>query len=120
MPQDLPVTTANEIPDGQIVKVLGVAEGLVVRAVNFGDRVTGILSGLGGGTVEQFERVCTDARREAYVRMVEDAGRMKADAIIGMRYDSVEIGKFLSEVLAYGTAVRVVWNAKHVPPPIRR
>ena len=105
------VVTTNEIPGARIVQVFGVVQGIVVRAVPIVERVSGFVSGLSGGSLRQFEDVCEDARQEAYSRMKDMARDKGANAIVGMRFDAVEVGKSMSEVLAYGTAVKVEWPA---------
>ena len=62
---------------------------------------------MGGGNIREYEDVCEEARREAHLRMVDHAAERDADAIIAMRYDATEIGQQMTEVLAYGTAVRL-------------
>jgi uncharacterized protein YbjQ (UPF0145 family) len=60
-----------------------------------------------GGNISEYERVCEKARDEAFRRMVEHAKEVGADAVIGMRYDATEFIQGSTEVLAYGTAVRI-------------
>ena len=60
-----------------------------------------------GGNIAAYAQVCEQARLDAYNRMVEHARQMGADAIIGMRYDATEFTESVTEVLAYGTAVRL-------------
>ncbi len=70
----------------------------------------GIMGGLKqmiGGNIESYAAVCETAREEAYVRMVRQAQTKGADAIIAMRYDATEFAEGVTEVLAYGTAVKL-------------
>jgi uncharacterized protein YbjQ (UPF0145 family) len=70
----------------------------------------GFLGGLKqivGGNIESYAEVCEAAREEAYQRMVEHAREKGADAVIGMRYDATEFTQGVTEVLAYGTAVKL-------------
>ncbi len=60
-----------------------------------------------GGNIESYAEVCELAREEAYQRMVEHAKETGADAIIGMRHDATEFTQGVTEVLAYGTAVKL-------------
>jgi uncharacterized protein YbjQ (UPF0145 family) len=101
------VTTGNDVAGRQIVQYLGVVRGLVVRSPGFGQRLSGGFAALGGGNIQAFEEVCEEGRREAYARMVDHAGDKGADAIIGMRYDATEFAEGITEVLAYGTAVKL-------------
>ena len=60
-----------------------------------------------GGNIESYATVCETAREEAYERMVAHAEEIEADAVIAMRYDATEFSQNVSEVLAYGTAVKL-------------
>jgi uncharacterized protein YbjQ (UPF0145 family) len=101
------VTTANDVEGGKIVQYLGVVRGIVVRATGIGAGFIGGLKSLGGGNIEEFTRVCEAARQEAFARMVANAQHMGADAVIAMRYDATEFTQGSTEVLAYGTAVKL-------------
>jgi len=69
--------------------------------------ITGGLKSLLGGNIEEYERVCEQARDEAFRRMVAHARQHGADAVIAMRYDATEFVQGSTEVLAYGTAVKL-------------
>jgi uncharacterized protein YbjQ (UPF0145 family) len=101
------VTTGNEVEMGKIVQYLGVVRGIVVRATSIGAGFIGGLKALGGGNIEEWTRVCEAARQEAFGRMIAHAQEIGADAIIGMRYDATEFSQGATEVLAYGTAVKL-------------
>jgi uncharacterized protein YbjQ (UPF0145 family) len=101
------VTTGNDVAGRQIVEYLGVVRGLVVRSPGFGQRLSGGFAAFGGGNIQAFEEVCEAGRREAYARMIDHAGDKGADAVIAMRYDATEFAEGITEVLAYGTAVRL-------------
>ena len=81
--------------------------GIVVRATGIGRGIIGGLKSIAGGNIEECTVVCEDARMEAFNRMVQHAHEIGADAIIGMRYDATEFTQGATEVLAYGTAVRI-------------
>ncbi len=101
------VTTGNEVEMGKIVQYLGVVRGIVVRATGIGAGIIGGLKSIGGGNIEEFTHVCEQARMEAFNRMVQHAQEIGADAIIAMRYDATEFSQGSTEVLAYGTAVKL-------------
>lgn len=101
------VTTGNDVSGKQIDKYLGVVRGIVVRSVSFGQAFTGALRSLAGGNIREYTEVCEAARKEAYELMVQQAAEMGADAVIGMRYDATEYVQGATEVLAYGTAVKL-------------
>jgi uncharacterized protein YbjQ (UPF0145 family) len=101
------VTTGNEVQMGTIVQYLGIVRGIVVRSPSIGQGIMGGLKSIVGGNIEEFAQVCEAARLEAFNRMVTHAHAIGADAIIGMRYDATEFSDTTTEVLAYGTAVKL-------------
>lgn len=105
--QDLIVTTGNEIQGNRVERYLGVVRGIVVRSPSIGQNFFGGLKQIVGGNIEAFAEVCEAARHEAYARMLGHAKEIGADAIIAMRYDATEFQAGVTEVLAYGTAVKI-------------
>lgn len=101
------VTTGNEVEMGKITQYLGVVRGIVVRATGIGRGIVGGFKALGGGNIEEWSQVCEAARQEAFNRMLAHAQAIDADAIIGFRYDATEFSQGATEVLAYGTAVKL-------------
>jgi uncharacterized protein YbjQ (UPF0145 family) len=96
-----------EIQDRQVAEYLGVVRGIVVRATGIGRGIVGGLKSIAGGNIEEWSVVCEAARMEAFNRMVQHAHEIGADAVIAMRYDATEFGAGATEVLAYGTAVKL-------------
>jgi uncharacterized protein YbjQ (UPF0145 family) len=105
--EDLPMTTALELPGLTIRETLGVCYGLVVRSMGFAGGVAASFKSLRRGEISQYTKLLEDSRRHAIDRMVENARLMGAEAIIAVRFDSSEIGQQFTEIVAYGTAVRV-------------
>ena len=101
------VTTGFDIEGRTIAEYLGVVRGIVVRATGIGRGIVGGLKSIVGGNIEEWAHVCEHARMEAFNRMVQHAHEIGADAVIGMRYDATEFAQGSTEVLAYGTAVRL-------------
>ena len=101
------VTTSNEIPDEKIEKVLGIVKGNTVRARNIGRDIGAGLKGIVGGEVKTYTKMTIQAREEAYNRMVNEASSLEADAIIGVRFMTSMVMAGASEMLAYGTAVKL-------------
>ncbi len=101
------VTTGPEVAGHRIAKYLGVVRGIVVRSPSIGQGILGGLKQIVGGNIESFAAVCDQARQEAYDRMLKAAADKGADAIIAMRYDATEFAQGATEVLAYGTAVKL-------------
>jgi uncharacterized protein YbjQ (UPF0145 family) len=106
--QQLIVTTGNDVAGHEIVAYLAIVRGIVVRATSIGKGIIGGFKALGGGNIREFTEVCEAARHEAYAQMIAHAQEVGADAIIGMRYDATEFAQGSTEVLAYGTAVKLM------------
>jgi uncharacterized protein YbjQ (UPF0145 family) len=101
------VTSSNDISGRSISGYIGIVRGIVVRSPSITQGVMGGLKQIIGGNIESYARVCEAAREEAYTRMVQQAQAKGADAIIAMRYDATEFAAGVTEVLAYGTAVKL-------------
>ena len=108
---DMRITTALQLPEFTIVESLGLAFGLVVRSMGFAKGIGAGFKSLAGGEVKQYTRLVEDSRRHAVDRMIENARLLGGNGIISMRFDSSEIGQSLTEIVAYGTAVRLVPRA---------
>jgi uncharacterized protein YbjQ (UPF0145 family) len=106
------VTTGNDVAGRQITAYLGVVRGIVVRSQNIAQGLIGGLKQIAGGNIAEYTKVCEQARAEAYSLLVAHAQEVGADAIIAMRYDANEFVAGATEVLAYGTAVKLT-------PPLR-
>jgi uncharacterized protein YbjQ (UPF0145 family) len=105
------VTTTNDLPGYRVVEVKGMVRGVIVRSRSVIGNIGAGIQSLFGGDITIFTKLAEDARQHAYDRMVEHARASGADAVIAMRYDANEIMEGITEVLAYGTAVRVEPNA---------
>ena len=101
------VTTGNDIPGARITDFLGVVRGIVVRSPGIKQGFLGSFQQMFGGNIEAYAEVCEQARNDAFQRMVRHAQEVGADAIIAMRYDATEFAQATTEVLAYGTAVKL-------------
>lgn len=101
------VTTAFELPGCTVVQNLGLVRGIVVRSRSVIGNIGASIQTLFGGNITLYTQLCEKARADAYLLMVEHAGEMGANAIIGVRYDANEVTAGVTEVLAYGTAVMV-------------
>lgn len=107
MVKKLIVSTGLDVPDRKIASVLGVAKGSTVRSRNVGRDIFAGLKNLVGGEIKTYTEMANNARDESYNRMVNSAIEMKADAIIGMRFSTSMIIQGASEMLCYGTAVKL-------------
>ena len=101
------VTTSFEVPDKKVAEVLGIVKGNTVRARNIGRDIGAGFKNLVGGEIKTYTDMISHSREEAYNRMVNQAIDLKADAIIGVRFMTSMIMQGASEMLAYGTAVKL-------------
>jgi len=101
------ITTTDFIPGKEIIEILGVARGSTVRARNFGSDFIAGLKNLVGGEVSEYTKLQARSREQALKRMMDDAQRLGADAVINVRFTTSMIMQGMSEILAYGTAVRI-------------
>lgn len=105
------VTTTENIPGARVVKTLGHVFGLTVRSRSLGGNIAAAFKSLVGGEIKSYVKLNEDARRQAIDRMVQNAAAMGANAVTMMRFDSTEMAKSMSEIVAYGTAQVVEWEA---------
>jgi uncharacterized protein YbjQ (UPF0145 family) len=105
--ENMIVTTGNDVAGHTIEAYIGIVRGIVVRSPSISQGFMGSLKQIVGGNIESFANVCEAAREEAYERMVQHACEKGADAVIAMRYDATEFSERATEVLAYGTAVKL-------------
>lgn len=110
------VTTTENIPGTRVVKTIGHVFGLTVRSRSLGGNIAAGLKSLVGGEIGSYVKLNEDARRQAIDRMVQSAAAMGANAITMMRFDSTEMARSMSEIVAYGTARVVEWEAASPAP----
>ena len=103
----LPMTTGAGAARPPVSESLGVCYGLVVRSMGFTGGVTASFKALRRGEIAEYTQLLEDSRRHAIDRMVDNARLLGADAVIAVRFDSSEIGEQFTEIVAYGTAVKV-------------
>lgn len=106
-PNLIVVSTGNEIAGQKIVEYLGIVRGIVVRSTGIARGIAGGLRSIVGGDIPEYVAVCEEARQRAYNQMLAHAQQLGANAIIAFRYDATEFAQGTTEVLAYGTAVRL-------------
>lgn len=90
-----------------MVKSFGVVRGIVVRSRSIIGNIGAGIQAIFGGNISLYAELCERAREDAFNQMLTHAGQLGANAIIGVRYDATEIGRGITEVLCYGTAVAV-------------
>ena len=101
------ISTIDSIPNRKVIEVLGVVKGSCVKARWLGKDLRAAGRTLIGGEMKYCSELLDDSRNSATERMMEEASRLKADAVINVRYQTAMVAQGASEVLAYGTAVRL-------------
>ena len=101
------VTTSTHLEGYKITEHLGVVRGITVRSRGVGGNFIGGLITIFGGRNSIFTELCERTREEAYDLLIQQATEVGANAVINMRYDGNEVMAGVTEVLAYGTAVKV-------------
>lgn len=99
------ITTSEQVEGNRIVKTIGMVKGSSIRARHIGRDIMAGLRGVVGGEVTEYTKLMADSREQAIQRMVEDAEKQGANAIISMRFSTSMVMQNASEVLAYGTGV---------------
>jgi uncharacterized protein YbjQ (UPF0145 family) len=108
MSQTHPLTTTTfELPGYRVVKSFGVVRGIIVRSRSVIGNMGASIQAIFGGNITLYTNLCERAREDTFNQMLEHAGQLGANAVIGVRYDATEISAGITEVLCYGTAVFV-------------
>ena len=101
------VSTTPDVAGAEVVEYVGLARGIAVRSFNFLQFFILLPRLIFGGRIGTLRRLSDKARQEALEEMIEQARAMGADAVVGVRFDSSPLGAGMTEVLVYGTAVRL-------------
>ena len=101
------VTTALELDGYRIKRNLGIVRGIVVRSRSIFGTIGAGLQTIVGGNITLLTELCEKTREQSYELMCQHAEQLGANAVIGMRYDAVDVMQGVTEVLCYGTAVVV-------------
>jgi len=101
------ITTMLEVPGYRVVRVLGVVKGNTVRATHFGKDILASLRQIVVGELKEYTEMLSNARAEAERRMIEEAVRLGANAIVNVRYATGHVTQNSAEILVYGTAVQI-------------
>lgn len=109
MPPPLPIIVVNTetVAGRAIVATLGLVQGNTVRAKHFGRDLAASFKNLVGGELKGYTELLTESRREALSRMMSQAAQLGANAVVNVRFATSAITAGASEIMAYGTAVRL-------------
>lgn len=104
---DIIAVTTETVPGRDIETAIGIVRGSTVRAKHIGSDIVASLRNLVGGEVREYAALLAGAREQAYDRMIDEAHQLGANAIVGVRMETSTIQQAASEVVFYGTAVRM-------------
>lgn len=99
--------TTETIVGKEILESLGTVRGSTVRARNIGSDFFAGLKNIVGGEISEYTKLLADAREQAIQRMIADAVRMRADAVVNVRFTTSQVMQGAAEIMAYGTAVKI-------------
>jgi len=106
------LSTMNDLPGYEVVRVFGEVFGLTVRSRNMFSTMGAGFKSMAGGELKGLSKLLSDSRHEALARLSQEALAHGANAVLALRFDCNEIASTASEIAAYGTAVYVVPNAQ--------
>jgi len=101
------LSTTDTIPGKTITKHLGLVRGNTIRARHVGKDILAGLRNLVGGEIAEYTKLLGESREQALDRMIEEAKKLGANAVVGVRFSTSEVMTHAAEILAYGTAVVV-------------
>ena len=101
------LSTTETVPNREVNEIKGIARGSTVRTRNVGRDIFASFKNLIGGEISEYTKLQADSREEALKRMEEDAVRMGDDAVLNVRFTTSVVMQGASEILAYGTAVKL-------------
>ena len=101
------MATSHEIPGKRIVKTLGVVKRNTIRARHLGRDIMALLRHMVGGEVTDYTKMMAESREQAIDRMIQEAEKLGANALVSVRFSTSFIMSGAAEILAYGTAVVV-------------
>ena len=99
------ITTTEQIEGKKIKKTIGLVRGSTIRAKHIGKDIMAAFRGLAGGEITEYTKMMAEAREESLKRMVEDAEKQGANAVICVRFSTAMVMQNAAEILAYGTGV---------------
>ena len=101
------LATIENIPGKEITEILGIVKGEIVQTKHIGKDILAGLQTIVGGEISGYTEMISEARKTSTDRMIKEAEKLGADAIIGIRYGSSEVMQGSSEIIVYGTAVKL-------------
>jgi len=99
------ITSTFDIADKTIVRTLGLVKGNTIRARHVGRDIMAGLRGIVGGELHEYTKLLAESREQALDRMIEDAQKLGADAVVGVSFSTSVMSQGAAELMAFGTAV---------------
>ena len=99
------VANTENIPGTKVVKVLGIVKGNTIRARHLGKDILAVFKNIVGGEIEEYTKLIAEAREQSIDRMIVEAEKLGANAVINVRFTTSYIMQNASEILAFGTGV---------------
>ena len=107
MAKHIIISNTDFIPGREIIEIIDIARGSTVRARHVGRDITAVFKTIVGGEITEYTNLMASAREQAINRMIADAERIGADAVINVRFTTSMVMQSSAEILAYGTAVKL-------------
>ncbi len=101
------LTTTHTVPNKEITEILGIARGSTVRSRHLGRDIVAVFKNIVGGEIEEYTQLQAEAREQALQRMMDDAKRLNADAVVGLQISTAMVAQRAAEILIFGTAVKL-------------
>jgi len=101
------IASADEIAGKRIVETLGLVRGNTIRARHIGKDILAGLRNIAGGEIQEYTKMMAESREQSLDRMVEEAEKLGADAIVSVRFTTTSMMQGAAELLVYGTAVKL-------------
>ena len=101
------IVTTSTIPNREIAEVMGLVSANSVRSRNVGRDILAGLKSMFGGEIHAYTKLMTETREQVLEKLEASAAAMGADAIVGMKMESSDVGQNMAEVYMYGTAVKL-------------
>ena len=99
------LATSGQVEGKKITETIGLVKGSTIRARHLGKDIMASFRGMVGGEISEYTKMMAEAREQSIQRMIEDAEKQGANAIVSMRFSTSMIMQNAAEVLAYGTGV---------------
>lgn len=101
------VTTTETLPDKKIIETIGLVRGNTIRARHLGKDIFAAFKNIVGGEISEYTKLMAESREQSLDRLRDEATRLGADAVVGVRFTTSMISQGAAEILAYGTAVKI-------------